>query len=696
MNRDEYQALPYARKLEKAEQPDFVEWVSDQGMSAEEYLGIDGATRAERCIRPIVIRITGDASSASGVYTGPGEFIMPCGNNNANVCPYCAKHNAKLRQRQMMQTLTNGPVRCALFTLTAPSFGAVHRAYWTEKDEWRYRNLEPGDLERVMDQKRENSKKCPCGGLHTYLDDIAGSPVFLSKAKKPKGKSSPSQHGKAKTKGYDYAGETIWNTNLPNLMEATYAKLKRVAADLGIEKDNLRLFTVFEQQRRGSLHSHILVVVVGEPRKFAELVETLDPDNGLWQSPTSRIPSELVAHYESPLAQDRFTEVLPRLLERGIHVSKTPAEAIPYALWKGRTEPATTFGPQADIRVLDPDPETPEERIGEPKTFNQVAGYLSKYLTKSQSGYAPDALKKLHGKLHNHYYAHRCMSLALLSDYILYDVERRQLAKYRSQTLDARSETISTGTGTLLKANHATGELVEEPDTDPTLPMLVRAIYDHAHRGVVRARLIDLLLPTDLKAPSLYDSPLTRERLLDVLDTYELATFFSPTSYVSLKIRLNKLGNNAGFTGTLTRVSNWGVTMASIKEEQRKYASDTDAVSYEYGGLLLDRMEQERVLRDPIKPFVQPESEPLNETLAHDLGELPVTNDGLDFARTYSYTEWNTKNERYESSFARFLYYMLWADEDRTRRIMSDEQMDQLHRLKQDLEQGMSAEPPPY
>jgi hypothetical protein len=113
----------------------------------------------------------------------------------------------------------DGPVagfRFYLLTLTAPSFGGVHRVPKSE-----------GDVAR----------RCGCGALHTVADKaLRGVPLDAE--------------------AYDYAGQAAWNRDAGVLWDRTRRRLRD-------RWGSVEFFIVREWQARGVLHTHALLRIGG-------------------------------------------------------------------------------------------------------------------------------------------------------------------------------------------------------------------------------------------------------------------------------------------------------------------------------------------------------------------------------------------------------------------------------------------------
>jgi hypothetical protein len=129
--------------------------------------------------------------------------------------------------------------RFYLLTLTAPSFGPVHR---------------------VPKVEGERVKVCGCSVRHLVTDaDLRGVPLDLDL--------------------YDYAGLVAWNRDSGLLWDRTRRRLRD-------RWESVEFFIVREWQDRGALHVHVLVriarfeapsaVALGEAARSAEAVSTVD------------------------------------------------------------------------------------------------------------------------------------------------------------------------------------------------------------------------------------------------------------------------------------------------------------------------------------------------------------------------------------------------------------------------------------
>jgi len=105
-----------------------------------------------------------------------------------------------------------GEFRFYLLTLTAPSFGRVHR---------------------VPRSTASKSRRCGCGVTHTPADvDLRGVPLDPD--------------------GYDYLGQVAWNRDSGTLWDNTRRRVRDRWA-------SVEFFIVREWQDRGALHFHVIV-----------------------------------------------------------------------------------------------------------------------------------------------------------------------------------------------------------------------------------------------------------------------------------------------------------------------------------------------------------------------------------------------------------------------------------------------------
>jgi hypothetical protein len=155
---------------------------------------------ARGCLRPV--------KTATGVW-------VRCGSRIKSRCGSCAELYCGDWAAIARSGIFDGPVenyRFYLLTLTAPSFGAVHR---------------------VPRKGSQRTPQCGCGSQHEATDaGLRGVPL------------NPST--------YDYEGQVAWNRDAGLLWDRTRRRVRD-------RWDSLEYFIVREWQDRGVLHVHVLV-----------------------------------------------------------------------------------------------------------------------------------------------------------------------------------------------------------------------------------------------------------------------------------------------------------------------------------------------------------------------------------------------------------------------------------------------------
>ncbi len=194
------------------------------------------------CMNPIRLRgyyqridaSTGEVLAMLGSAATPGGIVLvPCNDRRASCCPACARRYerdayhliaAGLRGGKSVPT-TIGTHPAVMLTLTAPSFGAVHRI-------------------------SDRGQPCRCGQQHHADDPQIGAAVDPA--------------------SYRYAEQVIWNHYAPKLWKRTVQAITRgVAQTLGTPRSKLpqvarvRFAKVAEFQRRGVVHYHAIVRIDG-------------------------------------------------------------------------------------------------------------------------------------------------------------------------------------------------------------------------------------------------------------------------------------------------------------------------------------------------------------------------------------------------------------------------------------------------
>lgn len=168
---------------------------------------------------------------AKKVVTPTGE-VVNCGSRSFLTCPKCAR----VYRRDWQAILADGvreskPGRCTfvLLTLTAPSFGKVHRV------------PKPGQA----------AKRCVCGRRHSESERVLrGVPVDA--------------------KAYDYAGQVRFNRDVSELWRYTQIALRRALPD------RFDYAAVREWQVRGVLHFHVLLRIEHLSVSRSSLVSLLE------------------------------------------------------------------------------------------------------------------------------------------------------------------------------------------------------------------------------------------------------------------------------------------------------------------------------------------------------------------------------------------------------------------------------------
>ncbi|MEU3598987.1 replication initiator [Streptomyces sp. NPDC006798] len=178
----------------------------------------------------------------------PGErLLIRCGNRRATVCAPCSRLHSGDTYHLVRAGLTGGktvPVsvrdRPRLFlTLTAPSFGAVHRA----TDDQPCRPRRPPDV-------CEHGRPLGCAARHSATDPRAGQPLCAD--------------------CYDYPTHILWHAHAGQLWDRfTRAVRRHLATIAGAAQarfhDHARLSfaKIAEYQRRAAIHLHAVVRLDG-------------------------------------------------------------------------------------------------------------------------------------------------------------------------------------------------------------------------------------------------------------------------------------------------------------------------------------------------------------------------------------------------------------------------------------------------
>ncbi|WP_367138261.1 MULTISPECIES: replication initiator [Streptomyces] len=181
--------------------------------------------------------------------TEPGErLLVRCRNRRASVCPPCSRLHAGDTFHLVRAGLTGGKTipeqvreRPRLFaTLTAPSFGPVHRT----------------TTHRERCHPRRSAETCQHGALlscpatHAETDPHVGQPLCPA--------------------CYDYVGHVLWHAHAGQLWDRfTRATRRHLATTAGIPQSHfprharLSFAKVAEYQRRAAVHVHAVVRLDG-------------------------------------------------------------------------------------------------------------------------------------------------------------------------------------------------------------------------------------------------------------------------------------------------------------------------------------------------------------------------------------------------------------------------------------------------
>lgn len=293
------------------------------------------------CHRPVrmvgssttVDRATGEVLSTYRSKDAPlGVTYLPCGNRRASHCPSCSRLYAAdtfhlLRAgvaggKTVPEAVRENPL--VFVTLTAPSFGAVHRA------------VSSGACRAAARRPRCPHGVSMCCQAEHADDGRAGSPLCAV--------------------CYDYTTHIVWQWFAPELWRRFVIRLRRrLAARLGVTESRLgsvatvQYAKVAEYQTRGAVHFHGLVRLDG-PRT----------DEGFAPAPVGLSAADLAEELRGAVAE--------------VSCTAPPID-------EGYPGHVLRFGRQVDVRIVRAE-RRPDQPDG-PLTAEQVAGYLAKYATKS-------------------------------------------------------------------------------------------------------------------------------------------------------------------------------------------------------------------------------------------------------------------------------------------------------------------------
>lgn len=287
-------------------------------------------TAAERigfCTHPVRLAGRGPAGDRRAVLTR-------CRNRRAAVCPSCSEQYAADTWHLVYAGAAGGhgvPEAVAshpmvFATLTAPTFGAVHRIGDTRSPRCR--------LRRRTDATCPHGRSMSCRTIHPSNDSEVGQPLCPD--------------------CYDYSAHVLFTWHAPDLWHRFVVKLRRQVAQRvrarGGDPNKVRLsyVKVVEMQRRGVPHIHTLIRLDG-PSVRDEAVT----------APTA----SLAAHDLAALVVSAAGDV--RLTVPG----------------RGGSSVILRFGEQLDTRPFVPQVAEGVEHVA--TDGRRVAGYLAKYVTKS-------------------------------------------------------------------------------------------------------------------------------------------------------------------------------------------------------------------------------------------------------------------------------------------------------------------------
>ncbi|MGB6456570.1 MAG: replication initiator [Streptosporangiaceae bacterium] len=216
---------------------------------------------AGHCRQPIRLRgwqrehdpDTGEVIAAVDSSDQPcGYLLIPCGNRREQVCPPCSRLYKGDTYQVLIAGLRGGhgipgtvAAHPAVFaTLTAPSFGAVHRGA-----------AKPGSHPPRCHPRRdrpvcEHGMPASCGQRHEDGDPLAGQPLCGD--------------------CFDYPGAVLFNSAVPALWDQTTHAIRRQLGEAtGLSQRALRqqlclsFGKVIEYQRRGLVHVHAVIRIDG-------------------------------------------------------------------------------------------------------------------------------------------------------------------------------------------------------------------------------------------------------------------------------------------------------------------------------------------------------------------------------------------------------------------------------------------------
>jgi|1186.fasta_scaffold06712_1 hypothetical protein len=331
----------------------------DQALPSRELLGLAGIGSAQQrthdCARPVrlhgsttlVNRATGETRTVySSAQELDGSTWVPCGNRRASACEPCSTRYKGDAWQLINTGLAGGkgiPASvaahpCTFVTLTAPSFGPVHGV----------------------------RQKGPCRGRRDHPVCRHGRPLWCSRRHHD---DDPRLGEPLCVDCYDYTAHLVWQWYVPELWRRFMINLQRELAHrcalptaVFRERCKISYSKVVEFQVRAAVHVHAPIRLDG-------------PDGPDGASPA--------------LALGLSSEDL----EDAIRVSAARVDVLSAPLADGRSY-RLRWGSQVDCRTITDTAErdslcgTRRELLVHPE---QVASYLSKYLTKATEDFGVPA-----------------------------------------------------------------------------------------------------------------------------------------------------------------------------------------------------------------------------------------------------------------------------------------------------------------
>jgi uncharacterized Zn-finger protein len=206
--------------------------------------------QAGGCAHPI--RLRGEFVNGATGEVNERRLLVACKDRRAVVCPSCSylyKADAwivvstgLIGGKGVPASVVDHP---RLFlTLTAPSFGAVHR-----------RSVD-GSCQSRHQPRCRHGRAMSCSRRHDDTDPVIGSPLCVS--------------------CFDYTGAVLWNAESSRLWNRTFEQIRRrlaITLDLTNEElaQHVRLsyLKVTEFQRRGLAHFHVVLRADGPGKPFS-------------------------------------------------------------------------------------------------------------------------------------------------------------------------------------------------------------------------------------------------------------------------------------------------------------------------------------------------------------------------------------------------------------------------------------------